>query len=465
MTVPGEEGPQLDTAERVRAAGELLGQVLTATYDCSPLPMRVRRQYRLARLNHLEVAKRLSRNRVERCAIGLREAVLLAEAAAEDGSQGTMRDARRAALVAVVELGNCYAADAHVRAHYAAFARLLAKNFKMWPTIKQQLARLENGAPGPSLDPEPRASDGGLARLSELMAKAAALVWQQRLAGLPSPSADLPLTATAELITQAAAVESAETVDGPAPVADLSEQDLRLREIAFAGFRGSPGRSALAFTDRGGRPVNCVIVGDNGVGKSTIADAIEFALQGRVGRSSDLASQARPLAANQAVDVTPVAAAVLSDGTTVTRTVVSSDDGRARADNADVRPGFRLAPITLKRADILAFLDSGSMSRGTVLFDYFPTDSSGMARSLEDERVSLQDRAHEQRTRRDALVAQLAAHLTIEPDLLRGRDAFDRYVSEEIVGEGAEDERPEAWEKLDERTVSWSSSYGTPTAS
>ncbi|MGC4827231.1 AAA family ATPase [Micromonospora arida] len=453
VTAPGQEVHPSDTATRVSAAASLLAEVLKATYDSSPLPLRVRRQFRVASLAELELVRRGRRNREERCAIALREAVLLAEAAMEDGSRGTLRDARKAAVVAAVELSELHHPDPRAYGHYAALARHLVKQLKTWPSLRQRLARLERGSVEPKLSPDLGAREDELVRLSGLVARADAIQAYERLADLPGPPADLPLTSTAELITRVAAAESTEALAGRAPAADLSERDLRLLGIEFTGFRGSPGRSAIGFTDRGGHPVTCVIVGDNGVGKSTIADAIEFALQGRVGRSSDLASQARPLATNQAVEATPQATAVLSDGTSVTRTVVTSADGRARADSPDVRPGFRLAPITLKRADILAFLDSGSMSRGTVLFDYFPTDSSGMARSLEDERVSLGDRMHDQRTRRDSLIEQLAGHLSVEPDLLRGTEAFHRYVSVEIVGEGTEDERRDAWEKLDARTV------------
>lgn len=453
MTASGQEVPRSDAATRVSAAASLLAEILTETYDSSPLPMRVRRQYRVASLTELELVRGGRRNREERCAIALREAVLLAEAAVEDGSRGTLRDARKTAVGAVIELGESHRLDPRASSHYAALARHLAKQMKTWPSLRQRLTRLEDGLAEAKLFPSLGAQEDELVRLSGLMARADAVQAYERLADLPGPPADLPLTSTAELITSVAAADSAKPKAGQASVTDFSERQLRLLGIDFTGFRGSPARSIIGFTDRVGQPVSCVIVGDNGVGKSTIADAIEFALQGRVGRASDLASQARPLATNQATDATPQATAMLSDGTSISRTVVTSTDGRARADRPEVRPGFRLAPITLKRADILAFLDSGSMSRGTVLFDYFPTDSSGMAHSLEDERVSLEDRAHEQRTRRDALTEQLARSLSVAPDPLRGAEAFYRYVSEEIIGEGTEDERRDAWEKLDTRTA------------
>ncbi len=449
----GHNVSRSSAADRVSAAATLLAEVLNETYESSLLPARVRRQCQVAGLAEVELVKSGRRNRQERCAIGLREAALLAEAAAEDGSRGTLREARRAAVGAFVELGEVYRADQRAAGHYVALARHFAERMRTWPSLRQRLARLEQGAAVAKLSPELGAGEEDLARLAGLLSRADAIQADEHLADLPAPAVDRPLISTAELIAGASAAESPESGADPAYVPDLSESEVRLLEIDFTGFRGSPGRSTIGFTDRSGKPVTCVIVGDNGVGKSTIADAIEFALQGRVGRSSDLASQARPLAANQAVDTTSRATAVLSDGTSVTRTVVTSADGRARADNPDVRPGFRLAPITLKRADILAFLDSGSMSRGTVLFDYFPTDSSGMARSIEDERVSLEDRAHEQRTRRDALIKQLASHLSIAPDLLRGTDAFHKYVSEHIIGEGTEEERQEAWERLDARTA------------
>ena len=61
-----------------------------------------------------------------------------------------------------------------------------------------------------------------------------------------------------------------------------------------------------------------------------------------------------------------------------------------------MRPGFRIAPIVIRRTDIIRFLESDALSRGTVFFDYFP-DPSGLLgqrpneelKTLEEERFLL----------------------------------------------------------------------------
>lgn len=80
-----------DSVTRVAEAADALGVALRATSDCSLIPGRTRRQFQSNTLDHLSLAKRwTSGRRHERCAILLREAVLLAEAAAEDGSRRSL---------------------------------------------------------------------------------------------------------------------------------------------------------------------------------------------------------------------------------------------------------------------------------------------------------------------------------------------------------------------------------------
>ena len=122
---------------------------------------------------------------------------------------------------------------------------------------------------------------------------------------------------------------------------------------------------------KNGKPVDVLLWGDNGVGKSTLVDGIEFALQGRVDRSSDFTSGPRPKVRNL---LSPMAAAAvtLSDGSRVERSLVTNGDGRDIPSHHDVRAGFRIAPVVIRRADILRFLDADALSRGAVFFDYFP---------------------------------------------------------------------------------------------
>lgn len=126
------------------------------------------------------------------------------------------------------------------------------------------------------------------------------------------------------------------------PKYDDSEAGCRIAAITVSGFRGSPGTLTLDLTS-GAKPVNVLLWGDNGVGKSTIVDGVEFALQGRVDRSSDFTSSLRPRVRNLSAPMA-TAQVTLSDGSTVERSLITNTAGRDVPSDISVRPGFRISP-------------------------------------------------------------------------------------------------------------------------
>src|SRR5690606_7412684 len=74
-----------------------------------------------------------------------------------------------------------------------------------------------------------------------------------------------------------------------------------------------------------------------------------------------------------------VARVTLDDGSVVERSLRKNEARRDVATSDPVRPGFRLAPVVIRRADILRFLDTEALSRGTVFFDYFPEPDGSIA--------------------------------------------------------------------------------------
>lgn len=197
-----------------------------------------------------------------------------------------------------------------------------------------------------------------------------------------------------------------EAITREAPQYDLSDESLRIAKVTVTGFRGSAGTVALDLT-KNGKPVDVLLWGDNGVGKSTLVDGIEFALQHRVDRSADFNSSLRSAVRNLTAP-SAHAEVELSDGSVIARALVTNKAGRDEASAFDVRPGFRIAPVVIRRADILRFLDTDALSRGTVFFDYFPDPAGTLGVRPDEELRQLEEERFLLRVARDDLAAQLA---------------------------------------------------------
>ena len=71
---------------------------------------------------------------------------------------------------------------------------------------------------------------------------------------------------------------------------------MRIARINIQSFRGIPESCSLDFRDKRGNACSAIIYGGNGSGKSSIVDAIEYNLQGRIERSEKIQVFRRPSA-------------------------------------------------------------------------------------------------------------------------------------------------------------------------
>lgn len=69
---------------------------------------------------------------------------------------------------------------------------------------------------------------------------------------------------------------------------------MKISKLYIHSFRGIPNELNVDFTNKHGKPMSVIIHGDNGSGKSSIIDAIEFNLQARIERSEVLKNLKRP---------------------------------------------------------------------------------------------------------------------------------------------------------------------------
>lgn len=272
--------------------------------------------------------------------------------------------------------------------------------------------------------------------------------------------AEDPLPAVREVNPPSAAESillggSTETADVVAPDYDQSDRDRRIASVSLRHFRGVPGELQVDFR-RGGGCVSALILGDNGSGKSSVVDAIEFGLQARIGRSVVFDGALSPSGASLATTESPSVTVRLDDGSEVGRALVRRDDGKVIQSGDPIRPGFRLAPVTLKRQDILRFLDTEALSRGHIFFDYFPASSEDIALRPEQLLEQLDNEAFTLMVRRRRLVAELARVLDCAEDEIDSKDSLSRFVRLYLLDGMSIREARESgrWDELDDETRS-----------
>ncbi|MER8116462.1 AAA family ATPase [Streptomyces sp. NPDC094031] len=182
---------------------------------------------------------------------------------------------------------------------------------------------------------------------------------------------------------------------------------MRIRSIRVKGFRGIPHAMTLNFSNsEKATPLSCLLVGENGSGKSTFADALEFCITGRYPRFANEPRQQslerlRNFAATDGVTEVEV---VFSDGSTFKRSVGIS--GRSLESIPESpHPAFRGSGLALRREEIISFLRSTPKARHGVFAEFMrsaaatveiPAEYSvaiSKAESLRSDRITSRDQA------------------------------------------------------------------------
>ena len=137
---------------------------------------------------------------------------------------------------------------------------------------------------------------------------------------------------------------------------------MKITQLHIKSFRGIPNECQLSFVDRQGKPISVILYGGNGSGKSSVVDAIEYCLQGRIERSTEMKNSVRPSAVNfstnelcnSSIDVT------FDDSSLYNRQILVSrdeDTGNLILQTSDgqLHPSYANSPIVLRRNDIISY--------------------------------------------------------------------------------------------------------------
>lgn len=204
----------------------------------------------------------------------------------------------------------------------------------------------------------------------------------------------------------------------------------------MSGFRGAPNELSVSCCDASGTTSSVVVLGDNGTGKSTVADAIEFCLQGRVNRSAaKTGDQFRSLFATNAA---PSVTITFDDGSETTRSFTRQPDGRLTVDATIPHDHFVVSPVTFRRSDILQFWGTDPLQRLAVFSDFLRSVSAQQTPSFppSQEQVRKELLAHRQELKQQRLQAldQLAGRLGVDRADIPVGQHFDNFAIQHVFG-------------------------------
>lgn len=214
-----------------------------------------------------------------------------------------------------------------------------------------------------------------------------------------------------------------------------------IAKVNVKSFRGIPNELTFDFTAGTNQlPHSLILFGDNGTGKSSIVDAIQFALQAQIGYKRNVKN-----VLFLAVESMPTVSVYLTNGKIIQRCIGKNYIQKEeevlesfKLNDERRYKQFNIAPLVLRRADILRFLETPDEKRQIVFRDYrfrqetFEEDEpSSIVRDIE----ALEMQRLEKKKRRRDLVEKLAKRIAVEPnDIPLSLKDFDQFVRKKVYG-------------------------------
>jgi len=186
---------------------------------------------------------------------------------------------------------------------------------------------------------------------------------------------------------------------------------MKIVKLHIDSFRGIPNELILDFTDNRNSPCSTLIFGDNGSGKSSIVDALEFNLQGKIERSDSLKNEFRPSPLNWKNKYYKGAKTkcYFDDESENQRDIIVSYDKQKEKtitskSNNQLHPDFRIAPIALRRSDIITYSSTPTQRKQILFWSFIYSNSNDQnegnldkvqIQNLDKERIRLKTNRRE----------------------------------------------------------------------
>lgn len=195
--------------------------------------------------------------------------------------------------------------------------------------------------------------------------------------------------------------------------------DKRIKGLDIKCFRGIPNQLSIDFTNPKGDALSAIIYGENGSGKSSIIDALEFVLQGRIERSNKISNPLRPSASSYSKKH-PTGSEVcvrFNDDTDYVRFIKLnlSDEGEFRGymmEPAGAVDDYSRVPTTLRRNDIISYNYTEEAKRQVLILSFlYKTGGNKLIKTDKDpEIVSGQKQLYELKNQQKEYIRDLLAY-------------------------------------------------------
>lgn len=214
---------------------------------------------------------------------------------------------------------------------------------------------------------------------------------------------------------------------------------MKIETLKIQSFRGIPKELNIGFL-KGGDSVSMLLFGDNGSGKSSMIDAIEFCLQARINRTKHLNNEFFPFPVSfYSNSDSQVEIKFAKSNNTISRKIFfpNAKDGEElsfRQSNSQPHESFRISPIVLRRKDILDFNNAPIRRKQVVLFDFLrDSEKEDWESNPPMEIEKLNNERNKIKNKRNQTINQLATILKIRTeDIPLEKGKFDNFIRDKV---------------------------------
>lgn len=213
---------------------------------------------------------------------------------------------------------------------------------------------------------------------------------------------------------------------------------MKIAKLIIKSFRGIPGDCELSFLDKNGNATSSIIYGGNGSGKSSIVDAIEYCLQGKIERSGQLKNAARPSTVNFSTPniLNPEISITFDDGSIQRRQILISKDDESgdyilRKSESETHKSFSSSPVVLRRNDIISYNMTKEAERQVLMLQFLYNEDIEYKLSKDPEVIDIDERLIRLRHKREAVLQQIPKVINVSiEELSENSSNVEQYIRE-----------------------------------